>query len=388
MDENVGVEHHSDYPSELREAIEKLTEKRGETRIAALNTLCSIMSQHYAAMGLENQVESLAAGLRNSLRKGTPKESALALNAFTLLIINRTEEGESLLDEHAEQFRTLIRDAKTPDVRAASTAALAMTVFLIDLDLKHTAEALQLFEELLQRKGGQDEEIMALISAWGFLATCYPKAYQAKQDYDRLMKLHHRYLQHDNVDVRMSAGENIAFLYEAKLAKLNAAKDKNHESDETPEDPLDPAIRELIHTLATDSNKHRARKERSRQRSLFRDIRDTLDGQAFEPEEIKIGTEKVMFASWAETMQLDALRGALGKGFHIHVAENYTVRDLFGLGEPRLNGGAKQHMSDVEKRMYLSRNSPAAKARTQSMKKKRDASRLADMGRFVMEEAD
>ena len=64
-----------------------------------------------------------------------------------------------------------------------------------------------------------------------------------------------------DVDLRITAGEAIALLYE--LAR---------EEDEDFEGPHMDSLCEKLKQLATDGNRHRAKKDRRQQRSSFRDI--------------------------------------------------------------------------------------------------------------------
>ena len=76
---------------------------------------------------------------------------------------------------------------------------------------------------------------------------------------------------------------------------------------------------ETLKQLATDSNKHRAKKDRRQQRSSFRDILRALEEGGAPRMRVKFGTEAVSIHSWSRKRQYDALCQVLGSGMPVHL---------------------------------------------------------------------
>lgn len=180
------------------------------------------------------------------------------------------------------------------------------------------------------------------------------------------MKSFQDFLKSPDVDLRIVAGETIAFLYE--LALCDSHSDLTcFESD---------ALIDLLTTLANDSSKHRSKKDKKQQRVCFRDILKTIaDGDAFDAQTIKFGAESLYLDNWIRRKQYETLRDLLGTGMHVQLQENEFVRDLFDLGAPTLSAAERNkaahlaHMSRIEKTQF---NKEQFRNRTKTMNKKRE----------------
>lgn len=180
----------------------------------------------------------------------------------------------------------------------------------------------------------------------------------------RHVKSFEDFLKSPDVDVRMVAGETLAFLYE--LALCDSHSDLSmFESD---------SLIDLITTLANDSSKHRSKKDRKQQRVCFRDVLKTIaDGDTFEPQTIKFGQESLFLDNWVRRKQYDTLRELLSTGMNIHLAENEYIRDLFDLGARVVAAAGDKNraaaMSRLEKTQF---NKEQFRNRTKNMNKKRE----------------
>lgn len=129
-----------------------------------------------------------------------------------------------------------------------------------------------------------------------------------------------------DLDIRLSAGTTFAFLYEFydnndqefNIYNLQDLKDK-------------------IMKLSNDSNKSQSKKNLRVQRSEFRDILHTIEGNEYEMEIIKFGYEQLDIDSWRMKIYYDIFCSILGSGMNIHLAQNQTLRDIFELGSVLLD---------------------------------------------------
>ena len=137
------------------------------------------------------------------------------------------------------------------------------------------------------------------------------------------------FLRSSDVDVRIVAGETIAFLFELERSDRHVNLRPFKE----------PQMLDTLKELANDSSKHRSKKDKKQQRSSFRDILRTLEGGEFETQQIKCGMESIYLDNWCRQKQYDSLCDVLGNGMRIHLQENEFVREVFDLGAPLLVSG-------------------------------------------------
>ncbi|XP_060017769.1 interferon-related developmental regulator 2 isoform X4 [Lagenorhynchus albirostris] len=168
-------------------------------------------------------------------------------------------------------------------------------------------------------------------------------------------------LSSESVNLRMAAGETIALLFELT---------RDLEEDFVYKDM--EALCSALRTLATDSNKYRAKADRRRQRSTFRAVLHSVEGGECEEETVRFGLEVLYVDSWARRRVYAAFKDALGSGMHHHLQNNELLRDIFGLGPVLvLDATALKacKISRFEKHLY---NAAAFKARTKARSRVRD----------------
>ncbi|XP_034812402.1 interferon-related developmental regulator 2 isoform X2 [Pan paniscus] len=132
------------------------------------------------------------------------------------------------------------------------------------------------------------------------------------------------------------------------------------------------ALCSVLRTLATDSNKYRAKADRRRQRSTFRAVLHSVEGGECEEEIVRFGFEVLYMDSWARHRIYAAFKEVLGSGMHHHLQNNELLRDIFGLGPVLLLDATALKACKVprfEKHLY---NAAAFKARTKARSRVRD----------------
>ena len=172
------------------------------------------------------------------------------------------------------------------------------------------------------------------------------------------------FLKSPDVDMRIVAGETIAFLFE--LAQCDSHTDLSCFEDEN--------LIDTLNNLANDSAKYRSKKDKKQQRSSFRDILKTIEEGDFESQTIKFGAENLFLDNWNKKKQYETLRECLGPGMNVHLQENEFVRDLFDLGAPLINADSnrKVNTSSMNRMQKTQFNREQFRNRTKSMNKKRD----------------
>lgn len=168
-----------------------------------------------------------------------------------------------------------------------------------------------------------------------------------------------------DLDIRMSAGETLATIHEI-LTQWNP----DFELDKCDE------LLDKLKSLATDSSKHRAKRDRRIQRSTFRDVVKLIEGcHDHSPsicQLVRFGRERLLIQSWCKKRQYDSFCAILGPGMNLHLATNDLLRDIFSLGDPVLHlphSSTNGKLSKFERHME---NLAIARARTKVRGKLRD----------------
>ena len=150
--------------------------------------------------------------------------------------------------------------------------SLGLITFIGSGELGHTLEVMKSLESIFRASYFKGDKTApthtpqvaalhnaALVSWCLLLSIAPPSAVQNFID-SRLVKLP-QLLESQDLDLRITSGETIALMYE--LAR---------EDDEDFEGPNVGSLCDKLKQLATDGNRHRAKKDRRQQRSSFRDI--------------------------------------------------------------------------------------------------------------------
>ncbi|CAF93360.1 unnamed protein product, partial [Tetraodon nigroviridis] len=199
----------------------------------------------------------------------------------------------------------------------------------------------------------------AALQAWALLVTLCPPSKLTLLLDQHLPKLQ-ECLQSNDVNYRIAVGETIALLVE-----LGRDVDEQFEVEDS------EGLCQCLKSLATDGNKHRAKNDRRKQRSIFREVLHYIENEDFTEETIRFGVESVYIDSWVRRRIYDAFKEIMESGVRHHLQFNSLLRDIFGLGPPLILDTAVRgnKISRFEKHLF---NSAAFKARTKQRSKVRD----------------
>jgi hypothetical protein len=96
---------------------------------------------------------------------------------------------------------------------------------------------------------------------------------------------------------------------------------------------------------------------------VFRDFAATVIEDEAPHESISFrGGSSITLKSWKEIIQLNFIRNCLQGGFQAQLTSNATLLNLFGLDGDALQNTAASSLSQLEKRLIMSKMSEAAKA--------------------------
>ncbi|XP_036725268.1 interferon-related developmental regulator 2 isoform X5 [Balaenoptera musculus] len=364
-----------DLEEKLKEYVDCLTDKSAKTRQGALESLRLALAAHLLSDFLLERHLTVADALEKCLKKGKGEEQALAAAVLGLLCVQLGPgpKGEELFHSLQPLLVSVLSD---------STASPA--VRLHDL-----VSCLTCLEGVFSRScgvGGSTAPVVpvslqgllcAALQAWALLLTICPSAHISRI-LDRQLPRLPQLLSSESVNLRMAAGETIALLFE--LTRDLEPTELRLLLPRPPSLPLQEdfvyedmeALCSTLRTLATDSNKYRAKADRRRQRSTFRSVLHFVEGGECEEETVRFGLEVLYVDSWARRRVYAAFKDALGSGMHHHLQNNELLRDIFGLGPVLvLDATALKacKISRFEKHLY---NAAAFKARTKARSRVRD----------------
>jgi len=90
----------------------------------------------------------------------------------------------------------------------------------------------------------------------------------------------------------------------------------------------------VAHTFATESNKHKSKKEMKEQHAYFRGLETGLDGGVAPAETLRFPGTVITVDTWAQHRQLSGFRSLLARGMNVHFQGNMFLRSIFDAGAP------------------------------------------------------
>ncbi|XP_039656380.1 interferon-related developmental regulator 2 [Perca fluviatilis] len=369
VDEQTAQEETED---KLKQCIDNLMDKSTKTRLAGLESLRQAFCSRVLYDFLTERRLTISDCLERSLKKGSVEEQAAAATLFTLLCIQLGVGGSG---NSPCLSRLLLRyfKWKKNSFRVDKCArALGLCCYVSTAEEgEDLIKSLALLESVFMSsypnrdgtlptpKPGSPGLHSAALQAWSLLVTLCPTSRLTVLLDLHLPKLQ-ACLQSSDVNYRIAVGETIALLVE-----LGRDIDEEFEVEDN------EGLSQCLKSLATDGNKHRAKNDRRKQRSIFREVLHYIENEDFTEEKIRFGVESVYIDSWMRRRIYDAFKEILESGVRHHLQFNPLLRDIFGLGPPLiLDATVKGNkISRFEKHLF---NSAAFKARTKQRNKVRD----------------
>lgn len=370
-----------DLEYKLKGFIDLTLDKSAKTRQAALEGLRSALASKLLAEFLLERRVTLTDSIERCLKKGKSDEqrAAAALASVLCVQLGPGMESEEVWKTLAPVLKKIICDgAASVQARQACATCFGVCCFVATDDITELFSALECLESLFGKACLKEKDLgpggpggglaVSALLAWALLLTICPASELRKRLETHFHKLP-SLLSSEDVNMRVAAGGTLALLLE--LAR-------GVESDFLCEDM--ESLTEMLRALATDGNKHRAKADKRKQRSVFRDVLRAVEERDFPTETVKFGPERMYIDCWVRKHTYDTFKEVLGSGMQCHLQSNEFLRHVFELGPPvTLDAAALKTMkvSRFERHLY---NSAAFKARTKARSKCRD--KRADVGEF------
>uniref|UniRef100_A0A2K6BLN6 Interferon related developmental regulator 2 n=1 Tax=Macaca nemestrina TaxID=9545 RepID=A0A2K6BLN6_MACNE len=325
-----------DLEEKLKEYVDCLTDKSPKTWQGALKSLRLALASCLLPDFLLERRLTLADALEKCLRKGKGEEQALAAAVRGLLCVQLGPEpkGEELFYSLQPLLVSMLSDSTaSPAARLHCASALGLGCYVAAADIQDLVSCLACLESVFSRFYGLGSSttpvvpaslhglLCATLQTWALLLTIFPST---------------------------------------QISHI-----------------LDRQLPYVLRTLATDSNKYRAKADRQRQGSTFRAVLHSVEGGEREEEIVRFGFEVLYRDSWAGHRIHTAFKEVLGSAMHHHLQSNELLRDIFGLGPVLVLDATALKACKVprfEKHLY---NTATFKARTKARSRVR--SKRADI---------
>uniref|UniRef100_A0A672J8S6 Interferon-related developmental regulator 1 n=1 Tax=Salarias fasciatus TaxID=181472 RepID=A0A672J8S6_SALFA len=365
-----------DFQYKLKGFIDSTVDKSAKTRQGALDGLKTAMATRILYEFISERRMTITDSIERCLKKGKGEEQRAAASLACLLCIQLGSgiESEEVFKTLKPIFKNILADGSANiQARQAVATSLGLCTLVAEDDILDVHSTMECFENLFTRSYARADGTCPSISpqtsqlhtnallSWALLLTICT----SNQHLPKLQRL----LESEDVNMRIAAGETIALLFE-----LARDMDPEFEFDDWDE------LCDRLNALATDCVKHRAKTDKRKQRSVFRDVLKAVEEGDFQSETIRFGTERMNIDSWVRKRTYDAFREFVGSGMNYHLQANEFIRDVFELGPPMLVDSATMKAMKISRFERHLHNSAAFKARTKARNKFRD--KRVDVGEF------
>ncbi|KAK3768940.1 hypothetical protein RRG08_060376 [Elysia crispata] len=371
-DEAEETSEQENFEDKFLECLDGTLQKSTSSRVTALQNIQRALQKKYIADFLWDRKETVTDNVLRCLKKGKGNEQACAAACLSLVALQLGPEAEGLFSSSQAYLTTLLADnATSVAARGACAVSLSTMCFICCDDYEMIRTVAKSLENVFSRGYGKGENsptvspeqswlMSQALGAWCLLLTIMA-AYDVHTHIENHLGPLQDLLRSSDVDLRMTAGEAVALLYE-----MARESDEDFEDEEN-----EVALCELLKQLATDSVKHRAKKDRRQQRSCFRDVQRFVVDAESPSETVKVGKENVLeLCTWSQKKQYDALCAVLMTGMSAHLKANPLLREIFDLGAPGLDEYSHTKALTKAQRTFI--NAAAFKKRTKARAKHRD----------------
>ena len=372
------------------------TEKRTARREAILRKVFRALSQYATGpagrMAVENRQDVIRQACFYSLRQGSAAEQYAACRVLEVTSVILGGDQEAFYDSIDQTLRRVVMTtvSRATPVRVAALRALTMCNLICASDQEAAESLLDLCEGVASAEyRGQTVPgtlRAAALDCWALIATTIPDLHLAGKD-DVMMGrglailgLLKECLDTSCVELRSAAGECMALIHEARL-HLGIASDQGDNATErryrrgswdgSEWEILMDEVKQRIAELSVESGYHMSKKAKKEQRATFREFMNTIVDDESPEEVVSFRGGTITLNTWREIVQLNFIRHCLQGGFQIQLLTNETLQEIFGADGQLLN--TLTSLSQLEKRLAMSKTSDASKAADKALTRQRRA---------------
>lgn len=357
---SVEDEPRFNWEAELRVRMEQILDRKrssGQGRESDIAAYIHILRIRYSHDVITNPFSELMTAFLRSIRNETSeKETVLALKAISISVL--TDTTAASYDMCAKYLKNTITDTQLASAKAEAIYSLGVVTFFGGAGASETEDVMAFFLEIIESDGAnisaEDDAkvVTAALDSWGFLAT---QIEDIQEESEEAVEAMAEQLDSTEPNVQVSAGENIALLYEKSWTEVESDEEQSdsEEQDGTHEDskvkrynPYRNTIRLLdrLEELASVSSKRISKKDRKYLHLNFADIRNSVEHPTWGPRYstafvapdseavfgsrlvVKIGKKtKMVINRWWKLHRWKALKRVLQSGFLEHYEKNEVV---------------------------------------------------------------
>nr|CCA15310.1 histonelysine Nmethyltransferase putative [Albugo laibachii Nc14] len=337
MDDKQSITFHS--------AIEKLTDGSFglSDRIEALRQLLSELAHVYRTDQLP---DSLITAVLDCLEKPSQSECSLGAHIVEIIAFIMGPHQELFYSQVNKVLKPLVK-SRSEEIQSASLRALGITFFVCSEGHEDSMALLNLLEDRLYPEISGDVCTASLQSLGRVISTISEEEMVSEDLAERFLPLLTELLDHTDVNVRSSAGENIAFLYQHVPGVAYLA---GH-----------TMLVQKILEMSKESSKKKTKKDRKTQRLVFRDVYATLANGDLPITLLTVRGDRVELEGWEFMLQLESMKRSLGSGLQQQLEHNNFIRKLFDLPEVI-------EYSIIDRRDVFDKRSQSKKQRSNNLK--------------------
>lgn len=336
----------------LNQFLEQLYEKRGSTREAALSSIVQSYSLGYQYQFSEKNFSELLYQCLKSFKRGSAKESCLAVEALGLLAITIGcgENGHELYRESSPVLSEALNTESQPRKLKLILDNLAIITFVGGNELQETERSMQSMWHFMHSRADIKEAQSAAIFSWSLLLSTMDSWSLSYKHWRGAVPFFKNLLEADHESTLIGAKQALSLILELGCLE-------KFEGDTSAMEEIDV---------------------------------EKVSKDGFVPEiSVKIGTQRLKVNTLPQQIQLNFLKRLLGSGFVAHMKENELLHDVFNFKPEKRKSGRELYVverdevainlfvPDVRRensfqRIHKSQNSIFVKARTQIRNKNRD----------------
>jgi len=364
-------EEHYIWTDELATRIEAMLDRKrssAQGREEDLRYYLHILRHHYAYNAITSQTPAIASALLKSVKfANTPTEPVIALKALAVTIA--TDPSADLHEACAAPLKSIVINSENSTVKAEAIHSLGTLLFFCAASSPDLLDdALIFLLDIISSDGSSVDApddipvVAAALDVWGLLATHLDDVEDASED---AVAAFADQLESSDPGVQVSAGENIALLYEKSYTPLESDEEPSSSDSDSPSDNESSnapnprsALRQrytpyrrrdvllaALDDLAAVSSKHLSKRDRKALHANFADIAQSVRRPTLGPRysaaiddetdrhygsrmSVRVGREaRVRVDHWWKLVRLKALKRLLQGGFAEHWRGNEAVRE-------------------------------------------------------------
>ncbi|XP_042471132.1 interferon-related developmental regulator 2-like [Zingiber officinale] len=393
------TEHVNSLDFQLEKYIDALYEKRGSVRETALLGLAEAFEGQVLLPFIENKFVTLLHQYLSSIKKGSAKEACLASRTIGLLAITigAGNSAHEIMEESISPLSQALVSGSDKTKKKSVMDCLALVTFIGANDLAETETSLKTIWQVIYPKSGPnvgsikkpDSAVLSsAISAWSFLLTTIGSWRINPDSWKESISFLSNLLEDSDRSVRIAAGEALGLFFELGIFDMNFQKEGTnidkleHEISKHGTFHHLQGLKAKILARASDlsteaGGKGTDKKNLNDQRDLFQKLLDFVETGECPETLLKISSKQgfLMTSTWAQMIQLNFLKGFLGKGFLKHAQDNELLHDIFDFEQDRTGIlSTKEKISRADDKGW-----------TQKMNKDRKLAQARKQGHLIFE---